>query len=199
MTCEPGSPGTARPPWLPGSPRCGPGTRALAWPALALAGVALLSQPWHGHINPAGLGLAGLAAIGWAAYILLIQRIGDRFTGIQGLSLTVPIAAATAALPGITQAAGHLTVVALPAAAGLALLLPVLPYAFEMLALTGRPPASPAPAADSWHGPGRELPDGTHGRLALSTGSSAGAGAPAGIGGGLAVPRLRPARFSLPP
>jgi inner membrane transporter RhtA len=99
-------------------------TRALAWPALALAGVALLIQPWHGHINSAGLGFAGLAAIGWAAYILLTQRIGDRFTGIQGLSLTVPIAAATAALPGIPQAAGYLTAGVLAAAAGLALLLP---------------------------------------------------------------------------
>ena len=64
--------------------------RSLAWPALALAGVVLPTQPWHGHINPAGLVLAGLAAIGWAAYILLTQKIGDRFTGIQGLSLTVP-------------------------------------------------------------------------------------------------------------
>ena len=116
--------------------------RALAWPALALAGVALLTQPWHGHINPAGLGFAGLAAIGWAAYILLTQRIGDRFTGIQGLSLTVPVAAATAALPGIPQAAGHLTVGVLAAASGLALLLPVLPYAFEMLALRHMRPAA---------------------------------------------------------
>lgn len=99
-------------------------TRALAWPALALAGVALLIQPWHGHVNPAGLGFAGLAAIGWAAYILLTQRIGDRFTGIQGLSLTVPIAAATAAIPGIPQATGHFTIGVLAAAAGMALLLP---------------------------------------------------------------------------
>jgi inner membrane transporter RhtA len=109
--------------------------RALTWPALALLGVVLLTQPWHGHISPAGLGFAGLAAIGWAFYILLTQRVGDRFTGTQGLSLTVPIAAATAAVLGIPQASGHLTLGILPVAAGLALLLPVLPYAFEMLAL----------------------------------------------------------------
>jgi inner membrane transporter RhtA len=113
-------------------------TRALAWPALALAGVVLPTQPWHGHINPAGLVLAELAAIGWAAFILLTQKIGDRFTGIQGLSLTVPIAA----LPGVPQAAGHLTADVLAAAAGLALLLPVLPYAFEMLALRHMRPAA---------------------------------------------------------
>lgn len=84
-------------------------TRALIWPAVALPGVVLLTQPWHGGINPAGIGFAGLAAIGWATCILLTQRIGDRFTGTAGLSLTVPIAAATAAVAGIPQAAGHLT------------------------------------------------------------------------------------------
>ena len=110
-------------------------TRALTWPALALGGVILLTQPWHGHISPAGLGYAALAATGWAAYILLTQQVGDRFTGIQGLSVTVPISAATAAIFGIPQASGHLSIAILPAAAGLALLLPVLPYACEMLAL----------------------------------------------------------------
>ena len=94
--------------------------RALTWPAVALLGVILLTQPWHGAINPAGLGFAGLAAIGWAAYILLTQRVGDRFTGIGGLSLTVPIAAVTAAVVGIPQATGHLTLGVLAATAGLA-------------------------------------------------------------------------------
>jgi inner membrane transporter RhtA len=109
--------------------------RALTWPALALLGVALLTEPWHGDINPAGVGFAGLAAIGWATYILLTQRIGDRFTGITGLSLTVPIAAATAAVVGIPQATGHVTPGVFAAATGLAVLLPVLPFALELLAL----------------------------------------------------------------
>ncbi|HET8598792.1 MAG TPA: EamA family transporter [Segeticoccus sp.] len=109
--------------------------RALTWPALALTGVVLLTQPWHGHPRPAGLGFAALAALGWATYILLTRRIGDRFSGIGGLTLTVPISAATAAVFGIPQAAGHLTVGIVAAAAGLALLLPVLPFTFELLAL----------------------------------------------------------------
>jgi inner membrane transporter RhtA len=117
-------------------------TRALTWPAMALLGVVLLTQPWQVGINPAGLGFAGLAAIGWAAYILLTQRIGDRFTGITGLSLTVPIAAATAAVVGIPQATGHLTLGILAAAAGLAILLPVLPFAFELLALRHMTPTA---------------------------------------------------------
>jgi inner membrane transporter RhtA len=109
--------------------------RALTWPALALLGVALLTQPWQGIVDPAGLGFAVLAAIGWATYIVLTQRLGDRFTGLGGLSLTVPVAAATAAVVGIPEAKGHLTLAVLAAAAGLALMLPVLPYALELLAL----------------------------------------------------------------
>ncbi len=109
--------------------------RALAWSAVAATGVVLLTQPWHGEVSAAGLGFAGLAAIGWAIYILLTQRVGDRFTGIAGLSLTIPVAAATTAVAGIPQAAGHLTAGILLAAVGLGILLPVLPFAFEMLAL----------------------------------------------------------------
>lgn len=109
--------------------------QALAWPALALLGVVLLTEPWRGDVNPAGIALAGLAAIGWASYIVLTQRIGDRFTGISGLSLTVPVAAVTAAVVGIPQSVGHLSPAVLAAAAGLAILLPVLPFAFELLAL----------------------------------------------------------------
>ena len=39
--------------------------RALAWPALALVGVVLLTEPWHGDMNPAGLGFAALAVLAW--------------------------------------------------------------------------------------------------------------------------------------
>lgn len=109
--------------------------RALLWPALALAGVLLLTQPWEGHIDVIGLAFAVLAGIGWALYILLTTRVGDRFAGLSGLSMTVPVAALTAAAVGIPQAAGHLTLGVLAATAGLALLLPVLPYALELLAL----------------------------------------------------------------
>ncbi len=109
--------------------------KALMWPLLALLGVVLLTEPWHGDINAAGIGCATLAALGWATYILLTQRIGDRFTGLTGLSMTVPIAAVTAAIVGIPQASGHISFSVLAAATGLAILLPVLPLAFELLAL----------------------------------------------------------------
>ena len=116
--------------------------KALAWPALALVGVVLLTQPWQGDFNLVGVAWAALAAVGWGVYILLTQRIGDRFTGIGALTLTVPIAAVAAAVVGIPQAAGHLSLDILAAAAGLAILLPVLPFALEMLALRRMTPTA---------------------------------------------------------
>ena len=116
--------------------------RALVWPVLALLGVVGLTEPWQGSVDPAGLGFAALAAVGWAAYILLTQRVGHRFTGIGALSMTVPIAAVTASVVGVPQAVGHLSLEVLAAAAGLSLLLPVLPYALEMLALRRTTPTA---------------------------------------------------------
>lgn len=109
--------------------------RALTWPVLALVGVLLLTEPWHGEIDAAGLAFAALAGVGWATYILLTQRLGDRFSGISGLSLTVPVAAATAAIFGIPQAVGQFSFEVLAAAIGLAILLPVLPFVLELRAL----------------------------------------------------------------
>lgn len=109
--------------------------RALVWPLLALLGVVLMTQPWHGHVNFWGVAFALLSGVGWGIYILLTQAIGDRFTGIGALSLTVPVAALTAAAFGIPQASGHLTLGLIAQAVGLAILMPVLPYALELLAL----------------------------------------------------------------
>jgi inner membrane transporter RhtA len=116
--------------------------RALIWPAIALVGVLLLTQPWRGDINLAGVGFAAGSAACWAFYIVLTQHVGDRFAGTKGLSVTMPIAAATAAIAGVPQASGHLTVTIIAAAAGLAILLPVLPFALEMTALRHMTPTA---------------------------------------------------------
>jgi inner membrane transporter RhtA len=109
--------------------------RMLAWPALALIGVVLLTEPWRGEVNAAGIGFAILAGTGWAVYILLTQKIGDRFSGISGLSMTIPVAAVMTAFVGVPQAAGHLSIGVLAAAFGLAILAPALPFMLEMLVL----------------------------------------------------------------
>ncbi|WP_340294363.1 EamA family transporter [Aquipuribacter hungaricus] len=109
--------------------------RALVWPALALLGVVLLTEPWHGRTDVVGIALAAVAGVGWGSYIVLTQRVGDRFSGIGGLSMTIPVAALTAAVVGVPQAWGHVTPQVLLVAAGLALLVPVVPFALELLAL----------------------------------------------------------------
>lgn len=109
--------------------------RALAWPIVAFVGVVLLTEPWLGEIDLLGVLFAALAGIGWGTYILYTQRIGDRFDGIQGLALTIPVAALAAAVVGVPQAWGAIDGRVLLIALGLAVLLPVLPFALEMLAL----------------------------------------------------------------
>ena len=110
--------------------------RALIWPGLALVGVVALTEPWQGSVNVAGVGFAVISAVGWGAYIVLTQHVGDRFEGVTGLAITIPIAALTTAVVGIPQASGHLTGSVILASIGLALLFPVLPFALEMLALS---------------------------------------------------------------
>ncbi len=107
----------------------------LVWPPLAFAGVLLVTQPWAGLTDPAGIAFALAAGIGWGAYILLTQRIGQRFHGLAGLAISMPAAALVATPVGLAQAAGHLTPVVVLACLGLALLLPVVPYTLELLAL----------------------------------------------------------------
>lgn len=109
--------------------------RALVWPASAVIGVGLLTQPWQPHLDVIGLMFGALAGTGWAAYILLTQRVGDRYAGVEGLALTIPIAALSAAAFGIPQARGSFTPTALAAAVGLGILVPVLPCVLEMVAL----------------------------------------------------------------
>jgi inner membrane transporter RhtA len=109
--------------------------RSLVWPALALGGVVLLTEPWQGEIDPVGVALAALSGTSWATYIVLTQKVGDRFTGLEGLSITIPVAAVAASVVGLPQAWGHLTWGVLAAALGLAMLLPVLPFSWELMAL----------------------------------------------------------------
>lgn len=110
--------------------------KALVWPALAFIGVVLLTEPWSGSIDLPGVGFALAAGACWALYNLLTQHVGDRFSGISGLSLTIP-AAALATLPlGLPQVLhGEFTWWVLPAAAGIGLITPVIAFGLEMLAL----------------------------------------------------------------
>jgi inner membrane transporter RhtA len=108
---------------------------ARAWALVAAGGVLCLTQPWSGAADPVGVAFALAAAVCWAAYILLTQRVGDRLEGFTGLAISMPVAALVASVvagPGIV---GRLTPELLLLGLGLAILLPVVPFALEMLAL----------------------------------------------------------------
>jgi inner membrane transporter RhtA len=105
------------------------------WPALAAAGVVLLTEPWHGGADPLGVAFALAAAACWAAYILLTQRVGDEVSGIRGLAVSMPVAGIVATLvagPSVFSVLDwHLLIVG----AGLAVLLPAVPFSLEVMAL----------------------------------------------------------------
>jgi inner membrane transporter RhtA len=112
--------------------------RGLAWPVLAAVGVVLLTEPWQGGVDPVGLGFALAAASCWAGYILLTQRVGDQVTGLQGLAVSMPVAGLVSAAVAAGTVPGLVSVLTGPvllAGLGLGLLLPVVPFALEMLSL----------------------------------------------------------------
>jgi inner membrane transporter RhtA len=113
----------------------GRGARRLLWPGPAAIGVLLLTHPWQGGGSPAGVLFALGAAVCWAAYILLTQAVGDEVAGLQGLAVSIPVAA----LVSTPFAAGDIGRALAPhlllAGFGLALLLPVVPFSLEMYAL----------------------------------------------------------------
>lgn len=113
----------------------GTGRNRLVWPGLAAVGVLLLTQPWAGHVDPVGVLYALGSAACWAAYILLTQRVGDEVVGMSGLAVSMPVAGIVA-----TLAVGHLVLPRLTSdilliGIGLAILLPVVPFALELMAL----------------------------------------------------------------
>jgi inner membrane transporter RhtA len=106
----------------------------LVWPPVAFAGVLLVTQPWAGLTDAVGIALALGAGICWAAYIVLTQRIGQRFHGVAGLAISMPAAALATTPLGLLQAHGNIDPGVLLSCLGLALLL-IFPYTLELLAL----------------------------------------------------------------
>jgi inner membrane transporter RhtA len=106
-----------------------------SWAAVAAVGVLLLTQPWTGTADPVGVACALGAAVCWAAYILLTQRVGDAVSGLGGLAISMPVAALVATVVAGPGVVGDLTPELLVYGLGLAILLPVVPFALELLAL----------------------------------------------------------------
>jgi inner membrane transporter RhtA len=108
---------------------------ALAWPALAMIGVIGLTEPWHGRLNLTGVAFAVAAGAGWAGYILLTQRVGAQLSGLQGLAMSLGTATIVAAPLAAWPASRGLTPVLAAQGLGLAVLVPLLPFSLELLAL----------------------------------------------------------------
>jgi inner membrane transporter RhtA len=108
---------------------------ARAWALVAAGGVLCLTQPWAGNADPVGVAFALAAAACWAAYILLTQKVGDTVSGIGGLAISMPVAALVATVVVGPSVVGRLTPELLLAGLGLAILLPVVPFTLELLAL----------------------------------------------------------------
>jgi inner membrane transporter RhtA len=118
--------------------------RDVAWVVLAGVGVALLTlgdgagEP----LDPVGIAFAVLAAACWAGYILLTKRVGARWAGLEGLSISLAVAALVVLPIGLSVAGSEMFVPeVILAGAALALLTPLLPFVFELIALRRLPTA----------------------------------------------------------
>jgi len=113
----------------------GSGSGRGVWPALAAVGVLLLTRPWLGAIDVTGVGFALAAAVCWASYILLTQRVGDGVDGLGGLGVSMPVAALVTTLAFGSTVLPKMTPDLLVAGLGVAILLPIVPFSLELLAL----------------------------------------------------------------
>lgn len=109
--------------------------RTVIWPLLAAVGVVLLTEPWHGTVDLIGVGWALVAAACWAAYILLTQRVGDEVSGLGGLAVSMPVAGIVATVAVGPSVLPELSWSIVLYGLGLAILLPVVPFCLELLAL----------------------------------------------------------------
>lgn len=113
----------------------------LLWAALAGGGVVLLAFGASGHgsngrLDPVGIALALLAGTFWAGYILLSQRVGSVFPGLQGLAIALSVAAILVLPAGLIQGGSALLRPhVLLGGLCVALLSSLIPYSLELTAL----------------------------------------------------------------
>jgi inner membrane transporter RhtA len=117
--------------------------RDVGWVLLAGAGVVLLTlgdgagEP----LDATGVAFAVVAAACWAGYILLTKRVGARWAGFEGLSVSLVVAALVTLPVGVAGGGGELIAPGVLLAGGGLALLVLLPYAFELVALRRLPTA----------------------------------------------------------
>ena len=114
--------------------------RDIGWVALAATGVVLLTQGGHGHLNVTGVLFAILAAICWAAYIVLSKATGRRFPGSAGLAIAMVAAAVLISPPAlIAGRSAMFRPAVLATGAAIGILSSVIPYRLELESLRRMP------------------------------------------------------------
>jgi inner membrane transporter RhtA len=109
------------------------------WVVLAATGILLLARG-GGNVETAGVLLALLAGVFWAAYILLSARAGQAFPGGSGLALAMVVGGVALLPVGIAGGGSDLLDPRLLAAgAGVAMLASAIPYSLELEALRRLP------------------------------------------------------------
>lgn len=115
--------------------------RDVVWAVLALAGVVLLGVGPAAVTAVGGVVFAVLAAVCWAAYIVLNRHVGATIPGVDGLAVSMLVAMLVSLPFGLRSAVDG--VVREPVLLGVfgivAVLSSVLPYALEMAALRRMP------------------------------------------------------------
>jgi inner membrane transporter RhtA len=103
----------------------------------AALGVVLVSGVLHtslDRLDLVGVGFAALAGVMWAAYIVLSQRTGRAFGGLDGLALALIVSTVAVAPLGLTSV-DRWTLRDIALGLGIAVLSSVLPYSLELVAL----------------------------------------------------------------
>jgi threonine/homoserine efflux transporter RhtA len=114
--------------------------RDIGWVVLAATGVVLLTQGGHGHLNVIGVLFAVLAAICWAAYIVLSKATGRRFPGSAGLAIAMVVAAVLITPPAVIAGGSAMFQPAILATgAAIGILSSVIPYRLELESLRRMP------------------------------------------------------------
>jgi inner membrane transporter RhtA len=120
----------------------GRGRLALLWAGMAALGVVFLAGPFGDSADLLGIAFAAIAALAWAAYILLGGRVARAFAGASGLTIGVTIAALIQLPAGLLAGGSELVAPGvLGAGLAIAVLSTAIPYAAEMEALRRIPPA----------------------------------------------------------
>ncbi|GAA2477872.1 EamA family transporter [Terrabacter carboxydivorans] len=112
-------------------------TRDVVAVAAAAVGVLLVSGFLHtswDRIDLVGVGFAAFAGLMWAAYIVLSQRTGKAFAGLDGLALALIVSTVAVAPLGLTSV-DRWTPGDVGLGLGIAVLSSVLPYSLELVAL----------------------------------------------------------------